>query len=171
MEAPSVTPVTQDPATHAKWSVALFAAVLVFFSLPLITTKPGALIWLPLVIAGLYPLFVSLYRTEIERPSFELETRPRGRAWPEAQARARARAGAGATVGVVDAAKVGGATIRISIQSGQRCPYCHDELVGTSAAEMLTCGACQTVLHRDCLKELGSCPTHGCRNRRAKKSA
>ena len=159
--APTTTP---DPATYAQRSLGLLATILLLLSLPVIAGEPGTLIWLTLVIAALYPVFLSLYRSELERPSFELQTRP--------QAQARARGGEVARVGVAGPEEAAGApTIRISIQAGQRCPYCHDQLVGTLAAEMLTCGACQTVLHRDCLKELGSCPTQGCRNRRAKRPA
>ena len=60
--------------------------------------------------------------------------------------------------------------VKVTVQAGQRCPYCRDTLVGSLPYELLTCGACQTVLHKDCLKELGSCPTHGCRNRRKVRS-
>jgi hypothetical protein len=39
-----------------------------------------------------------------------------------------------------------------------RCAYCHDDL----DQKTVTCQACRTILHQDCAKELGSCPTLKC---------
>jgi hypothetical protein len=104
-----------------------------------IARAPQFLLAVALVLATAFPVLVKLYSTELARPSFRLNVK-------------------------LPIGKPG--LVTITVQSGQRCPYCHDTLVGSRAHEMITCGACQTVLHKDCLNELGSCPTQGCRNRR-----
>lgn len=40
-----------------------------------------------------------------------------------------------------------------------RCAYCHD---ASGPAPLERCERCQTLLHRDCVEFLGSCPTIGC---------
>lgn len=56
----------------------------------------------------------------------------------------------------------------VSLSADQRCPYCRAGLEG----EVTSCGACRTVLHKECLIELGGCPVQGCRNNpRARRSA
>lgn len=40
-----------------------------------------------------------------------------------------------------------------------RCALCHDQL---GAASRLACGACASVVHDDCGRELARCPTLGC---------
>lgn len=56
--------------------------------------------------------------------------------------------------------------ISVTLQERQRCPYCHDLLAGEKASRLQTCTACRAVFHKDCLRELGSCTTRGCRNSR-----
>lgn len=65
-----------------------------------------------------------------------------------------------ATSGRVKA--VGKATV--SIQAGQRCAYCHEDIAGLAARELKTCGACSIPMHAECLSEHGGCCTLGCRN-------
>lgn len=49
----------------------------------------------------------------------------------------------------------------VPVSAQQRCPYCRE---GLQIAPVISCGACRTVLHKECLEELGGCPTTGCRN-------
>ncbi|HBP22207.1 MAG TPA: hypothetical protein DEA08_31050 [Planctomycetes bacterium] len=49
----------------------------------------------------------------------------------------------------------------VPVSAQQRCPYCRE---GLQIAAVISCGACRTVLHKECLEELGGCPTQGCRN-------
>ncbi|RMG10538.1 MAG: hypothetical protein D6731_17275 [Planctomycetota bacterium] len=44
--------------------------------------------------------------------------------------------------------------------SGQRCPFCHDGLSGTTR----TCRSCEATYHDECLAEAGGCVTLGCAN-------
>lgn len=54
-----------------------------------------------------------------------------------------------------------GLTPDLTERVGQsRCPYCHDEV--TDPATTYTCSGCQIQTHRDCVAELGACPTLGC---------
>ena len=55
-------------------------------------------------------------------------------------------------------------TAVVSIQAGQRCAYCHEDLAGALPSELKTCGACSSPMHADCLAEHGGCCTLGCRN-------
>lgn len=41
-----------------------------------------------------------------------------------------------------------------------QCGFCHDHLSGRG----IRCCSCGTVLHFDCVRELGRCPTIGCAN-------
>lgn len=47
-----------------------------------------------------------------------------------------------------------------------RCPYCHDHLETEDPEqgplEVITCEACQTQHHQECIRELGRCATYGC---------
>lgn len=55
-------------------------------------------------------------------------------------------------------------TTRPRLDSDQRCPYCHDHLeVQVEAA--ITCPACGTEHHAECVRELGRCATMGCERR------
>lgn len=49
----------------------------------------------------------------------------------------------------------------VPVSAQQHCPYCRE---GLQTAPVISCGACRTVLHKECLEELGGCPTQGCRN-------
>jgi hypothetical protein len=57
----------------------------------------------------------------------------------------------------------GGVAVRVSSSrlqaQGVRCSYCHDDQDPETWAP---CPGCQTLLHRDCAKDAGVCPTLGC---------
>ncbi|MCA8922165.1 MAG: hypothetical protein KDD82_10180 [Planctomycetes bacterium] len=44
--------------------------------------------------------------------------------------------------------------------SGQRCPFCHDQIDG--AVALTRCPKCNTVFHEACQREFGLCPSLGC---------
>lgn len=46
----------------------------------------------------------------------------------------------------------------------ERCPYCHDVIVGAAGldSELITCAGCGTQHHEACLLELGRCTIRGC---------
>jgi RING finger family protein len=50
---------------------------------------------------------------------------------------------------------------RLRRGSAPRCPYCHDHLE-SEGLELITCEACETQHHRECIRELGRCATYGC---------
>ena len=52
--------------------------------------------------------------------------------------------------------------VEVAVSADQLCPFCQDALRSEDGA--VSCGACRTVLHRECFGELGGCPTVGCRN-------
>ena len=52
--------------------------------------------------------------------------------------------------------------IEVAVSADQLCPFCQDAL--RSEDDAVSCGACRTVLHRECFGELGGCPSIGCRN-------
>ncbi len=54
--------------------------------------------------------------------------------------------------------------VTVQLDEDQLCPYCHVDLDRNE--HLISCAACKTVLHRECLEEAGSCPTIGCRNHR-----
>lgn len=54
-------------------------------------------------------------------------------------------------------------SVTVSVQAGQRCAYCREDLVG-DAGPVKTCAACNSSLHAACLEEHGGCCTVGCRN-------
>lgn len=135
--APAVAP--RSAFEYSIGSIATLGTAIVVFGSPLIMQRPLLLGGIAVVLAGVFPIILALYSAELGRSSFKLAVKK--------------------PVGMVG-------LVTITVQAGQRCPYCHDTLVGSLASEMLTCGACETVLHRECLNELGSCPTHGCKNRR-----
>ncbi|MGE0708488.1 MAG: hypothetical protein AB7N76_21105 [Planctomycetota bacterium] len=50
----------------------------------------------------------------------------------------------------------------VPISADQFCPFCREPI--GDGQPLTSCAACRTVLHKDCLAELGGCPTQGCRN-------
>ncbi|MEZ6185282.1 MAG: hypothetical protein R3F62_09775 [Planctomycetota bacterium] len=46
----------------------------------------------------------------------------------------------------------------VAASDGVRCAYCHDGFEQAAAR----CGGCGTLLHAECRRELGRCPTPGC---------
>lgn len=48
----------------------------------------------------------------------------------------------------------------VGVQAGQRCPYCHADVGGWDW--VIRCDGCRTVLHEECARDLGVCPSSGC---------
>ncbi len=54
--------------------------------------------------------------------------------------------------------------VMVSVQPGQRCSFCREDLIGGDRGPVKTCAACSSSLHAACLMEHGGCCTVGCRN-------
>lgn len=54
--------------------------------------------------------------------------------------------------------------VMVSVQPGQRCSFCREDLIGGDVGPVKTCAACNSSLHAACLAEHGGCCTVGCRN-------
>jgi hypothetical protein len=61
-----------------------------------------------------------------------------------------------------------GPELRITTRAGGSsvCPYCKDGFADWGPEAQITCAGCQTVFHKQCIREFGTCSTRGCRSTR-----
>ncbi len=52
--------------------------------------------------------------------------------------------------------------VGLTLQAGQRCPYCHGGI--SKREDLTTCGECRTIYHLACAREASSCTTLVCVN-------